>query len=150
MQAPAADAEEASFDDGGETDDSGWETASDSEAAAAAPAPRSAPAAAANAALNGHVAVTEDGAAPPEGPAGAGEWDVRRSLFDAHVASSMAANLEDMWKRFGFYFPDAEHLADPEGLLKYLVRRPQLSFTCVTGMTAACIQQCMPSRLPLV
>lgn len=23
----------------------------------------------------------------------------------------------------GFYFPDAEYLSDPEGLLKYLVRR---------------------------
>lgn len=26
-----------------------------------------------------------------------------------------------MWRTFGFYFPDAEYLRDPEGLLKYLV-----------------------------
>ena len=52
------------------------------------------------------------------------EWDVRRSLFDSHVAESMEANLAYMWKNFGFYFPEAELLADPEGLLKYLVRCP--------------------------
>ena len=50
------------------------------------------------------------------------EWDVRRSLFDNHVSDSMEANLEHMWKHFGFYFPEAELLTDPEGLLKYLVR----------------------------
>ena len=27
-----------------------------------------------------------------------------------------------MFKHFGFYFPDAQYLKDPEGLLKYLVR----------------------------
>jgi hypothetical protein len=26
-----------------------------------------------------------------------------------------------MWKTYGFYFPDAQYLTDPEGLLKYLV-----------------------------
>lgn len=48
------------------------------------------------------------------------EWDVRRSLFDNHVSTSMEANLEYMFKNFGFYFPDSQFLADPEGLLKYL------------------------------
>ena len=49
------------------------------------------------------------------------EWDVKRSLFDDHMAGSMQSNLEYMWKKFGFYFPEADLLADPEGLLKYLV-----------------------------
>lgn len=49
------------------------------------------------------------------------EWDIRRSLFDNHMAPSMEANLEYMWKRFGFYFPEADLLSDPEGLLTYLV-----------------------------
>eukprot|EP00891_Asterochloris_glomerata_P004280 jgi/Astpho2/4280/e_gw1.00064.65.1_t len=49
------------------------------------------------------------------------EWDVGRSLFDNHQSDSMEANLEYMFKNFGFYFPDAEYLTDPEGLLKYLV-----------------------------
>ena len=50
------------------------------------------------------------------------EWDVCRSLFDNHVSASMEANLEYMFKHFGFYLPDAEYLSDPAGLVKYLVR----------------------------
>lgn len=50
------------------------------------------------------------------------EWDVCRSLFDNHVSASMEANLEYMFKHFGFYLPDAEYLSDPAGLIKYLVR----------------------------
>ena len=46
---------------------------------------------------------------------------MRRSLFDNHVSVSLEANLEYMFKNFGFYFPDAQYLSDPEGLLKYLV-----------------------------
>lgn len=52
------------------------------------------------------------------------EWDVRYSLFDRHMSSTMEANLEYMWKKFGFYFPEADLLSDPEGLLKYLVSAP--------------------------
>ncbi|PSC70432.1 zinc finger protein [Micractinium conductrix] len=48
------------------------------------------------------------------------EWDVRRCLFDNKVSPSMEENLEHMFKNFGFYFPDAQYLSDPEGLLKYL------------------------------
>ena len=51
------------------------------------------------------------------------EWDVCRSLFDNHVSASMEANLEYMFKYFGFYLPDAEYLSDPAGLIKYLVRQ---------------------------
>ncbi len=57
-------------------------------------------------------------------------WDVCRSFFDNHMSSTMEDNLEDMWKRFGFYFPDAEALRDPEGLLRYLVP-PGYSITIV-------------------
>jgi pre-60S factor REI1 len=49
------------------------------------------------------------------------EWDICRSLFDNYRSPSMDLNLEYMYRRFGFYFPDAEYLKDPEGLLKYLV-----------------------------
>ena len=49
------------------------------------------------------------------------DWEVTRSLFDNHVSNSFEANLEYMWKKFGFYLPDTEYLEDPEGLLKYLV-----------------------------
>lgn len=51
-------------------------------------------------------------------------WDVRRSLFDNHMSPTFEANMEHMFKKFGFYFPDAEFLSDPEGLLQYLVLSP--------------------------
>lgn len=49
------------------------------------------------------------------------EWDLQRSFFDNHMSNSMEANLEYMFKHFGFYLPDAEYLSDPAGLIKYLV-----------------------------
>lgn len=48
------------------------------------------------------------------------EWDLQRSFFDNHMSNSMEANLEYMFKHFGFYLPDAEYLSDPGGLIKYL------------------------------
>lgn len=48
------------------------------------------------------------------------EWEVNMSLFDNHVSSNFAANLEYMWRHFGFYIPDAHYCVDPEGLVKYL------------------------------
>jgi hypothetical protein len=49
------------------------------------------------------------------------DWDVCMSLLDNHVSPSFEANLEYMFKKFGFYFPDSQYLTDPEGLMKYLV-----------------------------
>ncbi len=54
------------------------------------------------------------------------EWDLKRSFFDNHMSSSMEANLEYMFKHFGFYLPDAEYLSDPAGLIKYLVSHAAL------------------------
>jgi pre-60S factor REI1 len=48
------------------------------------------------------------------------DWDPCVSLFDNKVAASMEENLQYMYKTFGFFLPDAEYLADPEGLIKYL------------------------------
>jgi len=45
-------------------------------------------------------------------------WDLRRCLFDNHESADFRANLEYMWRRFGFAFPDAPCLTDPEGLLR--------------------------------
>lgn len=42
------------------------------------------------------------------------------SLFDTHKSADMTANLEYMWKKYGFYIPDAEYCTDPAGLLRYL------------------------------
>lgn len=66
---------------------------------------------------------------------------MRRSLFDNNVSASMEANLEYMYKKYGFYFPDAEYLVDPEGLLKYLVRRQAVYVFagCVCVYVLACV-----------
>eukprot|EP00892_Ulva_mutabilis_P004475 jgi/Ulvmu1/239/UM001_0243.1 len=48
------------------------------------------------------------------------EWDVCQSLFDNHVSPSLDDNLKYMYKKFGFFLPDAQYLQDPEGLIKYL------------------------------
>lgn len=50
------------------------------------------------------------------------EWNVCRCFFDNHISDSFEANLEYMFKNFGFFLPDAEQLRDPQGLIKYLVR----------------------------
>ncbi|PNW70351.1 hypothetical protein CHLRE_17g716400v5 [Chlamydomonas reinhardtii] len=93
-------------------EDSGWETASDDEAAELA-------AEGGAAAQDGEG---EDGGDEEEWP----EWDVCRSLFDNHVSPSFQANLEYMFKRFGFYLPDSQYLKDPEGLVKYLGAKLQV------------------------
>lgn len=110
-------------------DESDWESASDDDedAAAAAvdadapPQFTGEPSGAASGAADGANA---DESADSELPDASEwqEWDVRRSLFDNHVSASFDANLDYMFRNFGFYFPDAEYLKDPEGLLKYLVR----------------------------
>mmetsp|Transcript_11229 Transcript_11229/g.30624 ORF Transcript_11229/g.30624 Transcript_11229/m.30624 type:complete len:495 (-) Transcript_11229:426-1910(-) len=100
-----AEKEDGSGEDDDDDGASGWETASDNEEDdVVGPLPHGQP-------------------APPEGSEAAEdweEWDVKRSLFDNHVSKSFEANLEYMWKNFGFYLPDAQYLKDPEGLIKYL------------------------------
>ncbi|KAK9914964.1 hypothetical protein WJX75_002998 [Coccomyxa subellipsoidea] len=106
-----------------EDDESGWETASDEDEEAHFDA------SAVSNSTGGETAVREAPSAQDttqEGEMDAiEEWDVRRSLFDGHVSRSMEENLEYMWKKFGFYFPEADLLTDPEGLLKYLGAKMQ-------------------------
>jgi hypothetical protein len=46
------------------------------------------------------------------------DWDLRRSLFDNRIGHSFESNLQYMYKKFNFHFPDAAFLKDPEGLLR--------------------------------
>ncbi|CAL8468832.1 g8373 [Coccomyxa elongata] len=102
-------------------DESGWETASDEDEEAHFDAAAVAGSAGGEAQSR---AVQEVSPAPDASQDGDAEemeeWDVRCSLFDGHMSRDMEANLEYMWKKFGFYFPEADLLRDPEGLLKYL------------------------------
>lgn len=92
--AAAANGQGDESSDGGD-DSSGWETASESDG-------------------------DTDGQGGGEGSEEWSEWDPCVSFFDNKVSSSMEENLKYMYKKFGFFLPDAEYLADPEGLIKYL------------------------------
>lgn len=77
------------------------------------------------------------------------EWDVCRSLFDNHVSGSLEANLEYMFKHFGFYLPDAEYLSDPAGLIKYLVRF-QLALVVCSHVVWLCLPLCAAIALTAI
>ena len=142
-----AAAEAMADDDASEADSAGWETASDNDmdSVAAQASETASVSGAKNAEAASRMsqsstasqqsmdtsATTERGAQPSAHGADADdassaqqfeEWDVCRSLFDNHVSASLEANLEYMFKHFGFYLPDADYLSDPAGLIKYLVR----------------------------
>eukprot|EP00197_Chlamydomonas_leiostraca_P015281 CAMPEP_0202858630 /NCGR_PEP_ID=MMETSP1391-20130828/1075_1 /ASSEMBLY_ACC=CAM_ASM_000867 /TAXON_ID=1034604 /ORGANISM="Chlamydomonas leiostraca, Strain SAG 11-49" /LENGTH=497 /DNA_ID=CAMNT_0049537563 /DNA_START=94 /DNA_END=1587 /DNA_ORIENTATION=+ len=103
---------EGEEDDEEEVDEDGWETASDDEEVAQGMAQLQ---------LAGG-AIKEEGeeGEDEEDESKWEEWDLCRSLFDNHVSKDFEANLEYMWRKYGFYMPDAQYLADPEGLFKYL------------------------------
>jgi hypothetical protein len=47
-------------------------------------------------------------------------WGEKCSLFDNFKSASFEENINYMFKRFGFQFPNAHSLKDPKGLLQYL------------------------------
>ncbi|EFJ43099.1 hypothetical protein VOLCADRAFT_96796 [Volvox carteri f. nagariensis] len=124
VDAVMADVAGAESDGEDESDDeSGWETASDEEMAELADMAT----AGAGGKKGTHMAEASrrrggGGGEEEEWP----EWDVCRSLFDNHMSESFQANLEYMFKKFGFYLPDSQYLVDPEGLLRYLGAKLQV------------------------
>ncbi|KAL3137679.1 hypothetical protein ABBQ38_004953 [Trebouxia sp. C0009 RCD-2024] len=143
-ETPASPTDAAMADDSAsEADSAGWETASDNETdsvSAQAPSSRrtsageaarlkqstSASSSGPHAMDTSTTARVDDASASGTTPEATSstqdfeEWDVCRSLFDNHVSASLEANLEYMYKHFGFYLPDADYLSDPAGLIKYL------------------------------
>mmetsp|Transcript_14553 Transcript_14553/g.31692 ORF Transcript_14553/g.31692 Transcript_14553/m.31692 type:complete len:491 (+) Transcript_14553:70-1542(+) len=125
--------------DDGEDDDSGWETASDEEEDSLAPLPTTTSSTTSTATAQQKSTASFRSTAASRNTAGAAagtvaevaedddeedeeweEWDLCRSLFDNHMSKDFDGNLEYMFKNFGFYFPDADYLKDPEGLMRYL------------------------------
>lgn len=144
-QTLSAEDTRAAEDNVSEADSAGWETASDeddtdaslsqAEATANTSGAKSAEDAIRQTSASGAQSSLDTPATPSRGaessdreitsneassPQDTEEWDLKRSFFDNHVSSSMEANLEYMFKHFGFYLPDAEYLSDPAGLIKYL------------------------------
>jgi len=122
-QTPSAENTRAAEDSVSEADSAGWETASDADDTDASLSQTEAtatPSRGAESSVRGEASDEASSAQDVE------EWDLKRSFFDNHMSSSMEANLEYMFKHFGFYLPDAEYLSDPAGLIKYLVSHSSL------------------------
>jgi pre-60S factor REI1 len=59
------------------------------------------------------------------------EINPRQSLFDTHVSAGVQENIEYMYKKYGFFVPDAECLVDKEGLIGYCSEKIKLGHTCL-------------------
>lgn len=75
---------------------------------------------------NDGVTHTEDeaGEEPPE-------INPKQSLFDKHISESVQANVDYMYKKYGFFIPDIEYLVDMEGLIGYCAEKIKLGHTCL-------------------
>uniref|UniRef100_A0A7S3PUX8 C2H2-type domain-containing protein n=1 Tax=Chaetoceros debilis TaxID=122233 RepID=A0A7S3PUX8_9STRA len=59
------------------------------------------------------------------------EINPRQSLFDTHVSAGVQENIEYMYKKYGFFVPDAECLVDKEGLIGYCSEKIKLGHICL-------------------
>lgn len=55
----------------------------------------------------------------------------RQCLFDKHMSPTLAANVERMHRKYGFFVPDQEYLTDLEGLLGYCHEKIKLGHVCL-------------------
>lgn len=77
--------------------------------------------------------------------------DPRQSLFDSHISPTVQANIERMERRYGFFVPDKEYLADLEGFLGYCHEKVKLGHYClycqkVFGTWSGCQKHMVDSR----
>eukprot|EP00271_Cylindrocystis_brebissonii_P002644 TRINITY_DN1341_c0_g1_i1.p1 TRINITY_DN1341_c0_g1~~TRINITY_DN1341_c0_g1_i1.p1 ORF type:complete len:437 (+),score=105.23 TRINITY_DN1341_c0_g1_i1:279-1589(+) len=73
----------------------------------------------------------EDGKGGTEGE-GEEKWDATQCLFCTEKADDVAACVEHMHRRHGFFVPDAEFLVEPEKMLEYLGLKVSVGFMCLT------------------
>ena len=59
------------------------------------------------------------------------EIDPCQSLFDKHISPNVKANVDYMYKKYGFFIPDREHLIDVTGLIGYCAEKIKLGHTCL-------------------
>uniref|UniRef100_A0A7S1BI44 ZN622/Rei1/Reh1 zinc finger C2H2-type domain-containing protein n=1 Tax=Corethron hystrix TaxID=216773 RepID=A0A7S1BI44_9STRA len=57
--------------------------------------------------------------------------DPRRCLFTLKKSATVAANLQRMQSKFGFFLPDAEHCVDVAGLIGYCHEKIRLGHICL-------------------
>ena len=54
-------------------------------------------------------------------------------MFCSHASHDLECNVAHMTERHSFFLPDAEYLADLEGMLAYLGEKVRLGAFCVIG-----------------
>jgi pre-60S factor REI1 len=59
------------------------------------------------------------------------EIDPLQCLFDRHMSSTVEANAERMYRKYGFFIPDREYCTDLEGMIGYLHEKIKLGNMCV-------------------
>lgn len=59
------------------------------------------------------------------------EIDPLQSLFDRHRSASVEANVDRMYRKYGFFVPDREFCSDLEGLVGYLHEKIKLGHMCL-------------------
>lgn len=59
------------------------------------------------------------------------EIDPCQSLFDKNISPDVESNVDYMYKKYGFFIPDSEHLIDLEGLVGYCAEKIKLGHTCL-------------------
>ena len=57
--------------------------------------------------------------------------DPKQCLFDQHFSASVEANVERMFRKYGFFLPDREYLTDLEGLVGYCHEKIKLGHMCL-------------------
>jgi pre-60S factor REI1 len=57
--------------------------------------------------------------------------DPNQSLFDNHISPNIDANIEYMYKKYGFFIPDIEFLVDKIGFIGYCHEKIKLGHTCL-------------------
>ena len=59
------------------------------------------------------------------------EIDPLQSLFDRHLSATVEANVDRMYRKYGFFVPDREYCSDLEGLVGYLHEKIKLGHMCI-------------------
>ena len=59
------------------------------------------------------------------------EIDPLQCLFDRHCSTSVQSNAQRMQRKYGFFVPDREYLADLEGLIGYCHEKIKLGHMCL-------------------
>jgi pre-60S factor REI1 len=57
--------------------------------------------------------------------------DPRQCLFDRHVSATVAACVDRMYRKYGFFVPDREHVQDLTGLVGYCHEKVLLGHMCL-------------------